>query len=136
MKRFTGKIKVGSIYKYEFSFTQDDVNSFAEITGDKNPIHIDEEYASKSLFKRRIIHGASVFSKVFAVGFPGEGTIYLKQDLKFMSPMFTSEKYTAVFTVVDLNKDKNRALVKTEVIDLKDEIVITGEALIKNQKYL
>lgn len=139
MKKFTEEISNASHYEYSFSFTQDDVNGFAEISGDKNPIHLDEEFAAKSFFKKRIIHGflgASVFSKIFAMVFPGKGTIYLKQDLKFMEPMFTKEEYKAFFTVTNHIKDKHRALVLTEIKNSNNDIVITGEALIQNKKFL
>jgi len=139
MKKFIEEISNGSHYEYQFSYTQDDVNGFAEISGDKNPIHLDKEFAAKTIFKKRIIHGflgASVFSKIFAMAFPGEGTIYLKQDLKFMKPMFTLENYTAHFTVTNHIKEKHRAFVLTEIINSNNEVVITGEALIQNKKFL
>ena len=134
-----GQIKSGSTYKEIFSYTQEDVNNFAEISGDKNPIHLDENYASKSIFKRRIIHGylgTSVFSKVFAMDFPGEGTIYLKQDLQFFKPMYTSENYTAIFSVIKHINAKHRALIKTEIFDNNNQLVVTGEALIQNGNLL
>jgi 3-hydroxybutyryl-CoA dehydratase len=140
MTKFTEEIKIGSIYTSDvFSYTQQDVNDFAKISGDNNPIHLDEDYASKSMFKRRIIHGylgSSVFSKVFATDFPGEGTIYLKQDLKFLKPMFTEVNYTAKFTVLELNEEKHRALVKTEIFDTENDCIVAGEALIQNRKFL
>lgn len=139
MQKFTEQIKNGSVYEEEFSYTQEDVNKFSEITGDKNPIHLDEEFAANSIFKRRIIHGylgTSIFSKVFAMNFPGDGTIYLKQDLKFMKPMFTKEKYLAIFTIENHIKEKHRALVKTEIYDKENKVVVTGEAFIQNNQLL
>lgn len=139
MKRHTEKIKVGSEYIHEFSFTQEDVNGFAKVSGDLNPIHLDEEFAKKSIFKRRIIHGflgGSIFSKVFAQYFPGEGTIYLKQDLKFLKPMYTENLYKAVFSVLEINSEKSRALVKTEIFDESQKAIIVGEALIQNNLFL
>jgi len=124
-------------FEYEFSFTQNDVNKFAEVTGDKNPVHLDEEYAGKTMFKRRIIHGflaGSVFSKVFGTMFPGEGTIYLKQEMKFVAPMFTDVRYKAVFDIIDLNKEKGKAVVKTTIVDDKGAETIVGEAIIINEK--
>lgn len=129
------KVRLSDTFEYEFSFSQEDVDNFAKASGDYNPIHLDSDFAKQSVFKRRIIHGflgASIFSKVFGTIFPGSGTIYLKQDLKFLKPMFTDEKYLAVFNVIDVNKEKKRALVKTEVIDQNDVTIITGEALIQN----
>ena len=140
MKKYIEKInKVGDDYEYEFSFTQEDVNSFAMVSGDKNPIHIDEEYASKSIFKKRIVHGflgGSVFSKVFGNYFPGEGTLYLKQSMTFYNPMYTGEKYKAQFIVKEINKEKNRAIVDTKIIDENSNIIIEGEALIKNKSII
>lgn len=129
------KITVGSSYEYEFSFTQDEVVKFSDASGDFNPIHLDQEYAKNSIFKRTIIHGflgGSVFSKVFGTIFPGSGTIYLKQDLSFFKPMFTNSKYVAKFEVIKTDSIKNRAEVTTSILDELNEIVIKGEALIKH----
>jgi len=128
-------IKVGDTFNYPFSFIQEDVIKFAEASGDFNPIHLDQEYAKNSIFKKTIIHGflgGSVFSKVFGTIFPGNGTIYLKQDLSFYKPMFTNQKYTADFEVIDTDTLKNRAVVKTIILDELNEVVIKGEALIKH----
>lgn len=128
-------IEVNQVFTHEFSFSQEEVNRFAEVTGDKNPVHTDATYAAKTLFKRPIMHGmlsASLFSKVFGTLFPGEGTIYLKQSLNFLKPMYVDTKYDAVFTVKELIKDKNRAVVET-LIKNKDGLVCTsGEATVLN----
>ena len=74
-----------NFYQTSFSFSQNDIIMFAELTGDKNPIHLDEEVAKNTIFGKRILHGflgASIFSKVFGTIFPGEGTIYIKQNFK------------------------------------------------------
>lgn len=129
------KFSLNDAFTYEFSFSQEDVANFAKASGDHNPIHLDDEFAKKTIFKRRIIHGflgASIFSKVFGTLFPGSGTIYLKQDLKFLKPMFADETYWAHFDIVDVNVEKKRALVKTVIRDQNQETTITGEALIQN----
>lgn len=131
------RINVGDLFEYPFSFKQEDVIKFAEASGDFNPIHLDNEFAKDTIFKKTIIHGflgGSVFSKVFGTIFPGEGTIYLKQDLGFYKPMFTNQNYNAVFEVVDVLISKNRAVVKTIILDELKEIVIKGEALIKHHR--
>lgn len=131
--------KIGSEFTEEFSYTQNDVNTFADISGDKNPIHLDENFAVNSIFGKRIIHGylgASIFSKVFAMSFPGEGTIYLKQDLKFLKPMFVDVNYIAKFEVLDIISEKNRSLVLTEIFDFDQNIVVSGEALIQNKNFI
>jgi len=125
----------GDFFEYSFSFTQSDVDSFAEISGDKNPIHLDEAYASKSIFGKRIIHGflgGSVFSKIFGTIFPGEGTLYLNQTMTFYKPMHTNTPYKATFLVKEIFESKNRALVETKILDSSENTIISGEALIQN----
>ena len=127
-------MKIGSKYKHEYTFTQKQVNAFAEITGDTNPIHLDEIYASKTIFKTKIMHGflsASVFSKVFGTLFPGNGCIYLGQNIKFLKPMFCNTKYQAIFEVTEVKHEKNIATVSTIVKCPKDIITIEGTAIIK-----
>lgn len=126
-------MEIKETFEYQFSFTQEDVNSFSEVTGDNNPIHINEEIARKSVFKKRVIHGflsGSVFSKVFGTIWPGNGTIYLSQTMKFIKPMYTKEKYFAKFEIVEI-LPKNKFLVKTTIVDTDNENTIEGEALIK-----
>lgn len=129
-------IEPGQVYTHEFQFSQDEVNRFAEVTGDKNPVHLDSDYAAKTMFKRPIMHGmlsASLFSKVFGTLFPGEGTIYLKQSLSFLKPMYVDTAYEAVFTVKEVLKDKNRAVVETLIKDKNTGNVCTsGEAVVMN----
>lgn len=129
-------LSIGQTYNYDFKFSQTDVVAFANVTGDKNPVHLDEAFAAKTIFKRRIMHvmlSASVFSKVFGTLFPGEGTIYLKQSLDFLKPMYVDTDYVAVFTVKEIIKDKNRAVVETIVKQKATEVVcISGEAAIMN----
>jgi 3-hydroxybutyryl-CoA dehydratase len=131
------RIYIGSVFEYSFSFNQSDVIKFAEASGDFNPIHLDDEFAKNSIFKKKIIHGflgGSVFSKVFGTIFPGSGTIYLKQDLSFYKPMFTNQNYKASFEVINTDVLKNRAVIKTKILDDLNELVINGEALIKHPK--
>ena len=128
-------LEVNQVYNHEFSFSQEEVNRFAEVTGDKNPVHTEPDYAAKTLFKRPIMHGmlgAALFSKVFGTLFPGEGTIYLKQTLNFLKPMYVDVTYTAVFTVKELLKDKNRAVVETLIKNPDGLVCTSGEASILN----
>lgn len=129
-------IEVGQIYSHDFNFSQDEVNRFAEVTGDKNPVHLNAEYAATTMFKKPIMHGmlsASLFSKVFGTLFPGEGTIYLKQSLNFMKPMYVDTAYEAVFTVKEVVKEKSRAIVETVIKDKATGTICTsGEATVMN----
>src|ERR1700739_1224712 len=130
-------ITVGQTYTHEFNFSQADVIAFANATGDKNPVHLDEAFAAKTQFKRPIMHGmlsASLFSKVFGTLFPGEGTIYLKQSLNFLKPMYVDTDYMAEFVVKDVIKDKNRATIET-LIKQKGTpsfVCTSGEAVVMN----
>ncbi len=130
------KIQLNDIYKHEFSFSQADIIKFAEVTGDKNPVHLDANYAASTMFKVPIMHGmlgASLFSKVFGTLFPGEGTIYLKQSLAFMKPMFVDTTYEAVFTVKEINAEKHRATIETAILDKTSGVLCTsGEATVMN----
>ena len=129
-------IEVNQVYTHDFQFSQEEVNRFAEVTGDKNPVHTDAEYAAKTMFKRPIMHGmlsASLFSKVFGTLFPGEGTIYLKQSLNFLKPMYVDVTYEAVFTVKEVLKDKHRAIVETVIKDKNTgNLCTSGDATVLN----
>jgi acyl dehydratase len=128
-------IKLGDIFTHNLSYKQTDVNTFAQISGDNNPIHIDPEFAAKTQFGRPIVHGffsASVFSMVFGTKFPGEGTIYMYQDMKFLAPVFVDEPYTAKFEVVEVNIEKHRGTIKCTLINKDDKVVIEGTAKLQN----
>lgn len=128
-------MEVNEVYTHNFQFSQEEVNQFAKVTGDNNPVHIDAAYAAKSQFRRPIMHGmlsASLFSKVFGTLFPGEGTIYLKQSLQFLKPMYVDTQYQAVFTVKELIKDKNRAVIETIIKNPEGFVCTSGEATIMN----
>jgi len=121
----------GQTYIHEFSFSQQEVNQFASLTGDNNPLHLDTDYAAKTPFRRPIMHGflgGSIFSKVLGTLFPGEGSIYLKQSMEFVQPMFVDIPYEAVFTIKEILPN-SVALIETQVLDKSSRAVaITGEA--------
>ena len=136
----TEKLNEKDEYRLSFSYSQEQVNQFAEVTGDNNPLHLDEEYASTTMFKRPIMHGflgGSVFSKIFGTLFPGEGTIYMNQTMNFMRPMFVDTEYEAVMTITEINREKNRAKVQTDVLDkATGKVTISGEATVINPNRL
>lgn len=128
------KIKLSQTFVHEFSFSQQDVIDFARVTGDNNPVHLDEEFASKTMFKTRIMHGmlgACVFSKVFGTLFPGDGTIYLSQSISFLKPMYVDNRYVAHFEVLEI-QEKNRARISTSILNDEGKKVVNGEAVIMN----
>ena len=129
------KIKLGDTYTEKVRYTQANVDTFAKISGDNNPIHINAEYASKSIFGRCIVHGffaGAVFSKVFGTQWPGEGTIYLFQEMKFKAPVFVEQDYSAVFEVVELDEAKHRGTIKCTLQDAEGKVAIEGLAKLLN----
>ena len=90
------KLKIGDNYKEEFVITQEMVNKFAELSGDKNPLHLDKEFAAKTRFKKPIVHGlfsVTSFGKVMGTKFPGHGSIHVGQNLSFKRPLYPDQKY-------------------------------------------
>lgn len=131
-------IEAGQMYKHAFLFTQAQVEEFAKVSGDHNPIHLDAQYAANTVFKKPIIHGflgGSVFSKILGTLFPGEGSVYLKQSMEFLRPMYVDTHYEAIMEVKEVEKEKNRALIQTNIVDpATQKIVIKGEALLMNKE--
>jgi acyl dehydratase len=128
------KLHLNQTFLTNFSFSQQDVADFARVTGDNNPVHLDEEFASKTIFKTRIMHGmlgACVFSKVFGTLFPGEGTIYLSQSVNFLKPMYVDVIYEAHFEVMEI-LEKNRARISTKILTNEGKKVVVGEAVVMN----
>lgn len=114
-------------------FTDSDVDSFASLSTDFNPLHVDEAAAQKSIFKHRVAHGilvASLFSAVLGTKLPGEGSIYLGQDLKFVAPVYLGDIVTATVEVIELRSDKRIVKLSTTATNQKDQVVITGVATI------
>ena len=138
MEQTVKVIKIGEVYRETFSFTQDEVNSFAQITGDKNPVHLDAEYAAGTVYKKPIIHGilgASVLSKALGMEFPGEGTIYLKQEMNFKRPMYVDVLYEAIMTVKEVNKEKHQAIIETKIAEKETgKVNLIGDAYIMNKE--
>jgi len=129
---------INSSFEHLFRFTQDEVKRFAELTGDDNPLHLDAAYAATTNFKRPIIHGmlgATVFTKVLGTQFPGFGSVYLKQTLEFLRPMFVETDYKAVFTIKSIQAEKHIAEIATEIVDINTKKVVTrGVATMINEK--
>jgi 3-hydroxybutyryl-CoA dehydratase len=126
----------GHTFKLFRSFSQKEVLLFSEICGDKNPLHYDEEFCKTTIFKKPIIFGmlgASLFSNL--LGNNLVGSIYMKQDLKFLKPIFVEEEIEASVIIEDLIKPKDFLKLKTQVRKMKsNEIAIDGEAVIKYDK--
>lgn len=108
-----------------------DVVLFSEVSGDKNPVHLDEEYASTTRFKHRIAHGhlvSSLFSALLGTELPGEGSIYLEQDIRYLKPVYLNDEIRAVVKVVELDTTRNRVKLETNAYNQNNEMVISGMA--------
>lgn len=128
------QLSVGQSYETSFAITAELIEGFAEVTGDHNPIHLDDEYASRSIFKQRVAQGmlqAGLLSGVLGCHFPGVGTIYLSQTLKFIKPVFIEDHITLRLEILEINSEKNDVRLETLITNQKGEVVITGEALVK-----
>lgn len=127
------ELKVGDQASFTKTIAECDVYGFAGITGDLNPAHTNEVYAEQTFFKKRIAHGmlgASLISTVLGMQMPGPGTIYMKQSLTFLAPMYFGDTITAVVEVVEKMEEKKRLRLKTTCVNQEGKVVIDGEALV------
>lgn len=126
-------LKVGDSAEMRKTIADEDVRAFAELTGDRNPVHLDDEYAAQTRFGRRIAHGmlgASLISAVLANELPGRGTVYLSQTLKFTAPVFLGDTVTARVTVKSVREDKPVVTLETVCTNERGERVVEGEAVV------
>lgn len=132
-----GEIQVGDSAEFSKTVSESDVYLYAGVTGDLNPAHINEAYAEKTFFKTRIAHGmltAGFISAILGVHLPGPGTIYLKQELKFLAPVRIGDTITARAEVIEVTTDKNRIRLKTTCTNQDGTQVLDGEAMVSPPK--
>lgn len=125
--------QIGDKFEKEFVVTEKIGQQFADVSGDYNPIHLDEDVAAQSRFKKRIVHGMLIggyISGIIGNDFPGNGTIYLKQDLKFMCPVFYNETIKICITIKDIDENKNRLTLTTQCFDENAKVLVDGQALV------
>jgi 3-hydroxybutyryl-CoA dehydratase len=126
------ELTVGMSASYERVITDKDIEEFAEVSGDHNPVHLDDAYAKTTRFKGRIAHGllgASFISTVLASKLPGPGTVYLGQSLAFKAPVRPGDKLEARATVTEIRREKKQVVLKTEC-RVGETLVIDGEATV------
>jgi 3-hydroxybutyryl-CoA dehydratase len=126
-------LRLGMTEAYAKTVKSSDVVGFAEITGDRNPIHLSEHFAAKTPFKGRIAHGlytASLISAVIGTRLPGPGAIYVSQTLKFLAPVKIGDTVDAIVEVVELIEANQRARLACRC-KVGDMVVLEGEAIVK-----
>ena len=122
---------VGQTASSAKTISETDVYLFAGITGDFNPMHVNEEFARQTQFKGRIVHGmlsVGLLSGLMAMQLPGPGSIYLGQEIKFLKPVRIGDTITSTATVIEIRREKNIVKLETVCTNQNGEIVITGIA--------
>ncbi len=139
IKNFAPLPAIGTQATLSRTITEDDILLFALVSGDHNPIHLDAEYAEKTLFGKRIAHGfliGSLISAVLGNDMPGPGSIYLGQTLKFLAPIHIGDTVTVTVKVVAIREDKRIITLHTNCTNQHDTLVLSGEATVKYDKEL
>jgi 3-hydroxybutyryl-CoA dehydratase len=125
-------LAVGMTASFAKTVTEADIVLFAGISGDTNPVHLNQEYAAGTMFQGRIAHGmltVGFISAVLGTKLPGPGAIYMSQNLKFKAPVRAGDTVTARATVTELIVEKRRVAMRT-VCTVGDTVVVEGEALL------
>ena len=124
------ELQIGQSDTYERIVTEKDIEDFAKISGDNNPVHLDEDFAKTTIFKGRIAHGmlaASFISTTVGTKLPGYGAIYISQNLKFKGPVRIGDKVITTATIEGINAEKKRVTMSTKCA-VGDKIVVEGQA--------
>lgn len=125
--------KVGDFASITKVITDEDIITFSKISGDTNPVHLNEEYAKTTIFKTRIAHGmyvASFISTVLGTQLPGPGSIYIGQEVAFVKPVYINDTITTKVEIESIDERRN-AKIKTICFNQNNENVIVGSAIIK-----
>jgi 3-hydroxybutyryl-CoA dehydratase len=121
--------EVGQTASFTKTFTDEDVRRFVEITGDTNPLHVDDQYAASTRFGRRILHGmlsASIFSTMVGMRLPGTGAIYRAQTIRFRKPAYVDDTLTAHFVVRSIDRVRHRLEIDAWIENQDGERIIEG----------
>jgi 3-hydroxybutyryl-CoA dehydratase len=121
-------LEVGQTANYSKTVSERDIQLFAEVSGDHNPVHLDAEYAATTMFKERIAHGmfsGALISAAVACELPGPGTIYIGQSMRFTAPVKLGDTLTVRLEILE-KLPKFRVRVATRVFNQNDELVVDG----------
>ena len=125
---------LGSTASLTRTFTEADVRAFAHLSGDVNPLHLDKEFAERSIFGERIVHGAllgGLISAVLGTWLPGPGTIYRSQETFFLAPVRLGQEVTAIVCVVGVDEARRRVTLSTQVVRGDGVLAMDGEAVVQ-----
>jgi 3-hydroxybutyryl-CoA dehydratase len=131
------ELRIGDGAEFAKTISESDVYLYAGITGDFNPAHIDEIYAGKTFFKTRIGQGmllGGFISAILGYHLPGPGTIYVRQELNFLSPVRIGDTVTSRAEVIDIIPEKNRVRLKTTCVNQNNILLVEGEAVVSPPK--
>lgn len=126
-------VEVGMSASRTRRVTAEDIELFARASGDHNPVHLDEEYAATTQFGKRIAHGmltVSIISAILGNDLPGEGSIYLGQEVKFKAPVYIGDEITATVACIKYREDRRIATFSTTATNQDGTVVLTGEAVV------
>lgn len=126
-------LAIGDKASMSKTVTESDVYTFAGVTGDFNPVHIDKEFAKNTMFKERIAHGmlsAGFISAVIGTALPGANTIYMGQELRFLAPVKIGDTVTATAEIIEKIEAKNRLIIRTTVTNQDGVMVVDGKATV------
>ena len=127
------EMKVGEKFSTERLVTDELIRKFADVSGDYNPIHLDEDVASKTRFRRRIAHGmlsGAFISAVLGYELSERNIVYLSQTLKFTAPVFIGDTVTATATITNIREDKPIITIETICTNQNGDVVVKGEAAV------
>lgn len=116
------------------SFSEKDIDVFAELSGDHNPLHADDTFARDKGYKRRVVHGmlsASKFSYLVGMIIPGKNCLYLSQEIRFHKPLYAGEVCTLKGTVINKSESTKLLEIKTEIFDAENALVVSGIAKVQ-----
>lgn len=133
-------MKIGDQYQTDFIITQEMVNEFAELSGDKNPLHLDPEFAAETPFKQPIVHGifsVSIISKIMGTEFPGAGSVYLDQQFQFKRPVYPDREYYAKIELISIEEGRHKGVFTTQIYSKdRNKIAVDGKATVMHMEKL
>ena len=124
-------INIGVNHEFKIMITEKTVSDFSIISGDFNPLHMDENYAAKTKFKKRVCHGmllSSFLSRLIGMYLPGKNALYFSQTVNFVSPAFINDSITVKGEIIDKSDATKIITVKTSIMNQKNELLLNGES--------